>query len=466
MTTTLRGAGRGLTRLPLLALLFSVFAFPVYGQEVQRMTPDEAVELAIRNNLGLESTRITTETKKRTSKYAWNSLVPTVDIGGTLGRLNSPSTGMTIGIDPVTGTVVPYSYEVPQWVLSGSVSVGLNINFGLFEAMRMLRLDYESGLISYEKAKSQLERDVRKSYYQILLLQENLDLMHENLATAQRRVEMADANYNAGLAPELTLLQARVAMENLKPAMDELENGIKTSIAAFAMNLGLPYGTEIDLIPAGEELDYVLLNTEELISKASSNKPDILELKQNLTLLQSRRKATFFQVYTPTLSLAWTADPAFQGDPLSDSWFMDDGWKQSSGMFRVTLAYRLSSLLPFTSEALGVKELDDTIRSLNISLAQAVRGTEVEIYSYVLQLEKSRGNIEALKLTENLAKQSYDLTEQAFEAGLNDYFEVQNAGLEQQKARLEVLKEKYNYIMGLIDLEYAMGVPFGTLSRS
>ena len=33
---------------------------------------------------------------------------------------------------------------------------------------------------------------------------------------------------------------------------------------------------------------------------------------------------------------------------------------------------------------------------------------------------------------------------------------MQNADLELQKARLEVLKEEYNYTIGLLDLEYAI----------
>jgi outer membrane protein TolC len=409
-----------------------------------RLSPEAAVELAVKNNLGLDSSRVDTGTRKRKADTAWNVFVPTVDLAGNLTRSNAD-------VSPL-----------PQWGLSGSLSVSLTINFALFEAMKNLRLDYEAGLVSYEKARALLERDVRKSYYQMLLLRENIALLRESFATAQRRVEMARANYEAGLVPELTWLQARVAMENLKPTIDEAENGLRVSMANFAMNLGLPYDTQFDLIPVGEELEFASPDTAALIAKAASGRP-IQEIRQQILVMESGRKAQIYRMYTPSLQLAWNADPAFQGDPWKDSWVMRDGWRQRAGMFRVTIGFSLSNLLPFSPEAQSRKNLEDGLKSLNISLAQAVRGAELEIYNTLLQLEKARITVEAQELTADLAERTYRLTEEAYRAGLNELLEVQNAELELRKARIGVLEQRFNYLTGLLDLEYATGTPFGTL---
>jgi outer membrane protein TolC len=133
-------------------------------------------------------------------------------------------------------------------------------------------------------------------------------------------------------------------------------------------------------------------------------------------------------------------------------------------MFSVTLAMSLSSLLPFSAAGLERKSIDDGITTLNLSMAQLIRGTEIEVYQTVLQLEKSRTNMDALKLTEAMALRSYQLTQQAYRNGLAELLEVQSASLEYQKAQNAVLEENFNYLSGLIDLEYAIGVPFGTLS--
>jgi outer membrane protein TolC len=453
-------------------------AAPRTSPDILRISSDEAVEMAIKNNLSLESARIGVETKKRKSDLSWNVLVPSVDLGGSLIRTNKASTVdgfVPVGPIPLgsllPGTslpdiygVVPYSVDVSRWHIAGSLQVALNLNYALFEGIRNTRLDYEAGLLSHDKARAQLERDVRKSYYQMLLLQENIALLRESYETAKRRVDMAGANYRSGLIPEVNLLQAQVSMENLKPTIDQAENGLRLSMASFANNLGLPYDTRFELEPVTDETDFIPLDVAELVSRAASGRPDILELKQNILLLQSTRKQTFHQLYTPTLNLAWNADPTFTKNPWKDNWFKAGDWSQSSGMFRVTLGFRLNTLFPFTTEGQGLKTLDDNLRNLNITLAQAIRGSEIEIYNTVLTLEQARNTVEAQKLTVELAERTYRLTEEAYRAGLSELLEVQNAELELRRARIGVLEQQYNYIRGLIDLEYVTGVPFGTLS--
>jgi outer membrane protein TolC len=428
------------------------------AQEAQKLSIDQAVNLAIEHNLSLSNTKRDLAAKQRKADTAWNVFIPTVDVSGTLARMNEVPKTVTIPGSPVR--------ELPQWSLSSRFSAALTLNVALFEGLKNVRMDYENGKISYEKARAQLERDVRKSYIQILLLQENVKLLKENLAAAEQRLETARANYRGGLVPELTVLQAQVGAENLKPTIQDLENSLQLAIESLAMSLGLPHGTRLELqsLPLPDlSLD---LDMEALISRAVKDKPDLEELRHSILLLKSTKRANFYQLYTPSLSLGWTFDPTFQGDPMKDNWFESSAWKQRSGMFSITLAWRLNSLLPFSREAQGLADLDDTIAKMNTSLAMAVRGTETEVYSIILKLQKSQQSMNALKLNVDLAKRAYALTEDAYKAGLKDIMEITNADLDLRKAQLEVMKEQFNYITGLLDLEYAIGVPFGTLTRS
>ncbi len=429
---------------------------------VRQLTIEEAVELAVQNNLNLQVSGIELAAKKRSSDYSWNQFIPEVNLSGTLGRLNEKPAAMELPLPPALGGPISLG-GANQWNLMGSLSFDLNLNFALFEAMNSLKLDYHAGLISYDNARKQLERDVRKAYNNILLLEANIDLLRDSFNSAEDQVAMARANYLAGLVPELTWLQAQVAMENLKPTILELENNLSILQSSFAFSLGLPFGTLMELTPI-ETPDYIELNLEELIIQASSLKPEIMALKQTIAFMQSTRKAQRLQAYTPTIALGWNLDPAFQGKLGEDSLFMEDGWKQSSGMFRITLALNLNAYLPFTATGMALRQLDDTVNTLNLNLAQLIQGTEIEVYQIVLQLQKSQTSMEALKMTEDLALRSYRQTEEAYRNGLVEFLQVQSALLEYQKAQNAVLGESFNYLSGLIDLEYAIGVPFGTLS--
>jgi outer membrane protein TolC len=457
----------GWLQIPFFLAIFLLLYANLHAQEAAqgptRLSPDEAVKLAIKNNLSLESSRASTATKKRVSDLSWNQFIPTVDIGGAILRLNETPQGMTLPLPPPLGPI-----SIPggsQWRAAGSISASLNFNYAMIEEMNRLRLDYEKGLVSYEKAKAQLERDVRKAYHNMLLLQENINLLRGSFENAGRQVQMAQANYNAGLAPELTFLQAQVARENLRPVIDQAENGLKLSMAQFAMFLGLDYNTPFELEPVAANINFIPIDVAQMISKAASGKPDIQELRQDILTLNSVKKSTWYRLYTPTFSLSWNADPTFQKDPWKDPWFGDkDNWKQQSGSFRISIGFRINGLVPYTSEHQGLKTLDDQISTITLGLTQMIRGTEIEIYNTVLALERARISAQAQAQTVSLAEQSYRLTEQAYQAGLQDYFQVQNAEQSMRQARVQMLEQHFNYLNGLIDLEYSTGVPFGTLS--
>jgi outer membrane protein TolC len=460
-TPGLRIAGRWAAGPLLLACFFLLAAGSAAGQSPpepagpRRISADEAVELAVKNNLGLEGSRIGVGTKKRASDLSWNQFIPGISLGGSLSRDNKAST-TTVSVSP------PIVVDNPQWHIAGSVQVSLSLNASMFEAMRTLRLNYEGGLISYEKARVQLERDVRKAYYQILLLQENIALLRQSYAAAQRQLQMAQANYRAGLAPELTVLQARVGMENLKPTIDQAEHGLKMNMASLANYLGLPYDTSFELIPVERETVFIPLDVAELISKAASGRPDIQELKHQILTLESTRRARIFSL-TPSLSLSWNSNQLFTRDPWKDDLGNSDYWQQS-GALTLSLGLQLHNLIPFSANFQAIKDVEDNIRAANIGLAQAIQGTEIEIYNTVMSLEQARITVETHQLTVELAERTYRLTEEAYRAGLRELMEVQNAELELRKARIGVLEQNFNYIKGLIDLEYAIGVPFGTLS--
>jgi outer membrane protein TolC len=419
-----------------------------------RLTPDEAVAMAIRSNLSLETARLDLDTLKRRSDLVWNQFLPDVSLSGSLSRDNEVRS-TTMG--PIT---IPGG---PQWHVLGNFSVTLNLSAALFAGISAIRQEYQTGLVTFEKAKTELERDIRTAYNQMLLLQENIRLLKDSFETSARLVDLARQNYLGGLVPELTWLQARVNMENMRPQIDQAENGFKAAMSGFAIYLGLPYDTRFELIPFDGNLNFVFLDTADLISRAASGNLGIYELQQRILYLQNSRSAEALRTRTPILSLSWNYNPVFTKDPWNDSWGNRDFW-QRGGSFSIALGWSLNGLFPFTKEGQGIKNLDNSIKSASIGLTQMIQATETAIYNTVLSLEQIRTSAEAQRLTVELAEQSYRLTEEAYAGGLQDQAEVQNAELALYRARVQMLEQQFNYLNKLIELEYAAGIPFGTLS--
>jgi len=461
-------------RLFIFAGIFFCCVFSVYAQtpgerETRRLTPGEAVDMAIRNNLHLEMARIGLDIQRRAAGHAWNRFLPTVGVTGTMSRANWPNTtpGMTIPLPGGLPPIVVPSTALPQWNVMGAFSAELVISFALIEGIKALQHDYAAGAITFERARLQMEQAVRKMYNNILLLEANVALLEESYLNTRRQAEMAEASFRAGLAPRLVSLQAQVAVENLRPAVNDLENTLTSLKGNFALILGLPFDTPLELAPISFEVSQIPGDVADLISRAASGKPDIRELQANIRTLQTQRKALRMQNYTPFLRFGWTVSSMFDPmlDPFQESWSNRDNWS-GGGNFSFTLGLNFNGLLPFTTEGQRIRDMNAALQIQNIMLAQTIRDTELEIFTKINSLEKIRTTVEVQQATVNLAEESYRLTEEAFRAGLQDFQVVQNAALALDQAKLRLLSEQFNFLNDLIDLEYSIGVPFGTLSGS
>ncbi|MDR1363768.1 MAG: TolC family protein [Spirochaetaceae bacterium] len=444
---------------------FGQDAAPGTAQGATRISPDEAVELAVKNNLGLEQKRISVSTKQRASAYSWNKFVPTVNLSG---GANINSSAADVSGDFATPSITKQSQTSASTAFQGQAQVQLAINFALFEAVNYLKMDYESGRLSLEQAKLQMERDVRKSYFNIMLLEEQVKQLKESQRNAEEQAVSAETQYRAGRQPELSYLQARVNVETMKPSIDQAVNGLRLAKSNFAMTLGLPLDTDFELFLPVESIKYFPLDMEDLVRQAKGNNPDIQVQKQQLRTLQSQRKAQVYQKWTPNLSIGWSGGfSSNDSDTGVDTNLGKTKQKQSTAStnssITLGLSWMVSSLLPFGPDAQSIKDLDDNVKTLSIALAQAEQGSELDITNKVYSLEQIRSNIEAQRATAQLAERSYNETLRAYSNGLQSLLQAQNADLQLRNARLNLYQQESNYLQGLIDLEYSIGAPFGSL---
>jgi len=480
---------RLLTGAMMLCAVIIGTAIPAFAQDQSgnqrnenplRISADQAAEMATRNNLNLETARIGIDVKKRKSDLVWNEFLPSLVATGTLSRDNwatsgstmiaVPKTGTPATIEGISGWVDPTIFNtdpitLPQWHVIGNFSAELTFSFALIEGIKSIHQDYQAGLVTLEKARLQIEQGVRKMYNTILLLEANAALLAESYENAQRQADIAEANYRAGLAPRLSLLQAQVAVANMRPMVSDLENNIKNLKGNFALLLGMSFDAPLELEPVNTGSSFIPSDVADLISRAASGKPDILELRASIAAMETQRRALKLQAYTPFLRFGWTLSSMFNPilDPFQDNLFNADNWNKG-GNFSVTLGWSLNSLFPFTKEGQMRADMEANMQIQNIRITQIIRETELEVFTKVNSLEKIRTTAEVQQSAVELAELSYKLTEEAYNAGLQDFQAVRSAALALEQAKLQLLTQQFNYLNDLIDLEYSIGVPFGTLS--
>jgi outer membrane protein TolC len=403
---------------------------------VQTLTVDKAVQIALEKNLSLQRNIIDLNGKKRAADRAWNSLIPSVTAGAAVSRPTS-----------VTG-VIPAAQDV--WTPGLSVSATFNLSVSMIDTIKEARADYEAGLLTYEQARRELELQVRKLFYHILLLESNRELAAQSLASAQARYEQSAALARTGQASRLEEMSARVDMENQRPTVRNAETLYENALDSLKAILDIPREEEIVLSGTlryeGGDIPGETVYGESL---------ETAVLQKSIQSLEAQRNAARNEAYTPSLKLSWNASPLYNID--------GNQWNDNTGSFSISLGMNLDNFLPWSAAKTRIESLNDSIRSTEIELSETIRNSESRITQYRRTIEQTKETIAALALNVELAQTTYALYEEAWRNGAADYQQVRDAGDSLLQAQNRVQQEQYNLIAAILDLENELGVPFGSV---
>lgn len=418
-------------------------------ESVVRLTIEQAVDYARENSKTLQSSAIDLEIKKRASSYSWNQFMPSVQVTGTMSRKNEvtqmslPFPGMPPQPDPT---------EADHWTAVGGVSVSWNFSAAMIESIRLAKRDYEAGLISWDQTLRQTELQIEKLFYGLLLQEESLKIQQDSLENARLRMEQARINYLNGLIPELSYIQAQVSYQNMKPSVMKQEQLLKQQLDMFGFLIGLPTGIKIELEGAIEP-PHIDLVAQDLVDISMENNPDILLLNKNLEILKLTYSMQNLQTYIPSLSLSWGFQPVISD--IQENWIdkYTDG-----GSFSATLVWNLTNMLPFSANQQKAKDTKDNIRKMELSLETLKENTALNIRTQIDNLNQAWANIEAASGNITLAQKSYDMNVTSYQNGTRELLDVKDAESQLNQAKLGLINSKYEYLTGLLDLEYSLNI--------
>ena len=418
-------------------------------EPVVRLTIEQAVDYARENSKTLQSSAIDLEIKKRASSYSWNQFMPSVQVTGTMSRKNEVT---PISIPGITMPPQPDPTEADHWTAVGGVSVSWNFSAAMIESIRLAKRDYEAGLISWDQTLRQTELQIEKLFYGLLLQEESLKIQQDSLENARLRMEQARINYLNGLIPELSYIQAQVSYQNMKPSVMKQEQLLKQQLDMFGFLIGLPTGIKIELEGAIEP-PHIDLVAQDLVDISMENNPDILLLNKNLEILKLTYSMQNLQTYIPSLSLSWGFQPVVSD--IQENWIdkYTDG-----GSFSATLVWNLTNMLPFSANQQKAKDTKDNIRKMELSLETLKENTALNIRTQIDNLNQAWANIEAASGNITLAQKSYDMNVTSYQNGTRELLDVKDAESQLNQAKLGLINSKYEYLTGLLDLEYSLNI--------
>ena len=469
-------------KLSLIVFLFvSVcgFCFATESNNTKKIEPltltvEDAVSYALTNSKSLKSSQIDLEIKKRAKMYSWNTFLPSLSVSGTMSRTNE-NTAYTSGKSAIIQAArlqslenempLPSSYydsiieqagfedtETLHWVAVGSVSAQLNFNLAMIQSVCASKANYEAGLISWEQTCKDTEINIRKMFYALLLMEENLKIQNELMESARARWQQAEINYRNGLVPQLSVLNAQVSYENKKPSILELTQSLKQQKDTFAFLLGLPYGREINLV-GSIDTRFVDVDANELFEKYKDENLDIKALKKNIDLLNISLNASILSTFTPSVSVNYGWQPMVT--QIDKNWI--DNYTDN-GSFSATVVIDIMKMMPFSANMQSIKDTKQNIAKAELGLSQLMQNTEIQIHTLVDKINKSKASIKASEMNIKLAQKAYDMTVKAYNNGTQELLDVKDSENSLSQAKLGLLNEKLNYISAILDLENAINV--------
>jgi len=418
--------------------------------KIVEIDANTAVAFALKNNLGIESANLLFDQKKWATYTSWNVFVPAMSFNTVFSRPNVSSTSLSFSNGQLKQKTVD-----PDWNLGMTFSLTSTWNAKMFFNIYSTVVDYKNGKISLDTTKKQIERDVKKAYYNLIYYKNYIEIINNNLISAQKVYNDAIISYKNGLKPDDQVLSAQVDFENLKPKLADAQNNYDIALLSFKQSLGIKNDVKVELIDKTVNIESRAFDSGELIKKYLDNRLDLQTLNSQKDTLENLRNI-YISSLTPSFILGFTVDPKFQ-NKLSDqsTWKYDsDDWKQSSGNLSFTISIPLNPLFPFSSDQMNIINNEYSIKQKNLDIKKQQLAAELEIETTVLKLNKSAKSLESLKFNVQLAQKSYQTAEAGYRAGTKTYNDVVNAKNALGTAQTNLLLEQVNYANSLLDLQY------------
>ncbi|WP_159438699.1 TolC family protein [Alkalispirochaeta americana] len=406
---------------------------------------ETAVDLALAAHLGLRSRRIDTLMAARDYQYRHSLFIPEIALQGSLARPNESPEAFLPGQD-----------DPARWRLDTALSATLTLSPQMIHSIRAVTQSYRDSRVELEDATREIDLEVRKAFYQLLMQEEQLLLGERRLEAALERVEEVRNQYEAGLVDELTLRQVQVSAENQRPALVQQRRSLQTARYRLGTTLGIRTMEGVHLTGKVEPEELLQLDQEELLGLASRN--DQVRAAQRAIESARIQKDLARSALMPSLSLGVSLAPSLTGDPWSDDLWQGRNW-DDGGSFSVTLRQPLDGFLPGSSTRQKIENQEDRIIQARIGVAEVLESVEVRVVDLLGSLESSAEAMQSIRSNIALAERTYELAREAYAGGLRDYSVVRDAEIDLADARLQLLQEQHTYRDLLLDLSHLLQTP-------
>jgi len=416
-----------------MAVLPVFLAVPEVGAQdlVRKVTLEEALGLAERNNPNLEQSASSVEIAGYQELSAWGQFLPNLNLSY---QYSDASSGR---LDPTGQAITTTSYSAQ---LRGSVD--LFRGFRRFTDLKGARLGVAASEARFREAEYTTSEGVKISYYNAVANRELVRVEEDRVQRQEDQLAFVEQQLELGRATRSDVLRSQVDLNNARVALLNTVNSARNSRYALAEAVGVTEPLEpVETAElAAERLPY---DENEILSMALSGAPSLVSARSQAAADEAA-VASAKSAYLPTLTFgggwAWSN---IEYPPQSRSWSLSlsgsmplfNGFTRESQLYTARARADQSRSVERAVELKLRKDLDQALGTIDAAVA----------------------SIDLAAQTVELAREDLRVTQERYRLGLATILDLQAAQITLLQAEVDLIRRRFDYQLGLARLEALLG---------
>lgn len=411
-----------------------------------QLTLNQAIEIALSDNPTVQIAEEEIQRYDYVKQQAWGNLLPQISASGQYSRSVVKSEmrgGISFGADNT-------------FAFTGDVTLPLFAP-QIYRTLKLNKVQLAAAVEQARATRIDLVAAVKVAFYNILLAEQSLEVLHESKETVQQTVDETQLKFDNGLASEYDLLTAQVQLSNLQPTILQTEQAIEVAKLSLKMYLSLPEEVEIEVVGELNEMrDMVFAGTDlstDLSENSSLRQLDLQveQLERQLRVANASRLPT----------LAAFGQVSFTGNDMDALSFFGDAAPPKHKFFwthpisiGVSLSVPIFSGLTKSAQSKSIK---NQILQLEMQRGYVKQQIDVQVRNAISSVMTAREKMFAQETTMQQAEKAYNISETRYNAGAGTMLELNMSRLNLTQAQLNFSQAIFDYLSAKAEYDKIIG---------
>ncbi len=416
----------------------SVVTGQATGQTID-LSLDDAIQRGLRANLGIILSGTETASARGQRLSLLQSLLPTVDFNATEAEMQTdlPAQGLRIkGFPTIIG---PFGYTDLRASLSWSL-----VNVASLRNYLAARHNFAAAQLSAQDARQMVILTVGNAYLLTLADETRVQSAEAQVATSKVSLDQAVANHNAGTAPQLDELRARVDYQTQQQELIVARNALEKDKLALARVIGLPLDQKFTLADTAPYAAFDQIDVTKAIQQAQANRKDLAALVEKEQAAEQQRKAA-------------TADrlPTVKANADYGDIGVNPAHSHGTGNASASLSVPIFKEFALRGEAEQAQAQLDTAHA---QASDRKAQVDADVRDALLDIQAAQKQVEVARSSVQLANEELKEAQERYANGVSDNLAVSQAQQSVAQANEQYVASLYRHNMAKLSLARALGV--------